>query len=135
MKILWLIFILCGAVACSSDPKNAIARILTSDEFIIEVHNEGCLSNADLNFKVLKVDGRRIFEYPISLDDPAQVRRVMLTPEKEIILMEFLYEGIKEDTGEACTGISTYKVGTFWTRISFEDDTCKMYDYLTRLMK
>lgn len=99
------------------------------------MHNQGCFGDSDMTFKIFKDGENRVFEFPISLADPNKVKRTILTNEKEIILREFMKEGIKGNKGLLCTGLSKYKVGTFWTNISFEDGSCKMYDYLERLMK
>ena len=88
-----------------------------------------------MTFKVFKDGENRIFEFPISLADPNKVKTTILTHEKEVILREFITEGMKENKREFCTELSTYNVGTFWTNVSFEDGSCKMYDYLERLMK
>jgi hypothetical protein len=135
MRICIVLSILIIAISCSTTHQDKIDRILLSDEFSINVYHQGCFGDSNLSFKVLKEKGKKIFEYPTSIGDPYKILRTNLTVEKEKTLREFIENGMKERKGSFCISISTYKVGTFWNNLSFEDRNCELYEYLERLMK
>jgi hypothetical protein len=120
---------------CSGSQQSIIEKILLSDEFAIKVHYVGCFATTDVTYKILKTDDGKILEYPQSVNEPEKISRTLLTEEKEKLLRSFLLEGIKEKKKEYCTSQATYRVGTFWNNISFEDQSCELGAYLERLTK
>lgn len=134
MKHITLLFGIILFTACRPESSNDMAtlsEVFSNSQIRIEMETCGCFGCGDTILKITKADKH----YIVTGDDVEE--DLEISQEQFIQIKEY----IKSKTFPTsnfrglCTANTEYRIGSYWTYIQFNDDSCRVLDDLMKIMK